>query len=163
MPSGGNGYQPDHGTEARYMRGCRCNACKSARTAAQRKRREAKKAVEQSPVTSIDAAPSSPGLTGVEGSVRRLVELVADDAITQVRAQMALELARRLDKGDGAPAPIAAQLQVLMAGLKPVKQKGVVADGVAAPRLSTLFGSRGRVDPGELPGSDRAAAVGDEA
>ena len=114
-------------------------------------------------MTSIDAAPSSPGLTGVTGSVTRLIELVADDVTTQVRAQMALELARRLDKGEAGSATIAAQLNVLLAALKPIKASGVVADGVAAPRLSALFGSRGRVDPGELSGSDGATAVGDSA
>lgn len=162
--TGGEKYEPAHGTEARYNRGCKCGKCKSARAAAVRRRKEAKELDAETPVTSIDTATGADGpVTGVEGSVRRLINLVADDPVTQVRAQMALQLARRLDKADGAPAPIAAQLQVLMAGLKPVKQVGVVADGVAAPRLSSLFGSRGRVDPGAVPGPERAAAVGDEA
>lgn len=161
MPSGAQRYEPDHGTEARYNRGCKCARCKAARAEAVRERKQRREAAQQSQVTSIDAAPSAPGpMTGVAGSVQKLIALVADDPVTQVRAAMALELAKRLDKGDGAPAPIAAQLQVLMAGLKPVKQ-GVVADGVSAPRLSALFGTRGRVDPGAVPGSDGAAAVGD--
>lgn len=162
--SGGAKYEPAHGTEARYNRGCRCPACRSGSAAARRRRKEEKEAAAATPVTSIDAATGAEGpVTGVEGSVRRLIQLVADDPVTQVRAQMALQLARRLDRADGAPAPIAAQLQVLMAGLKPVKQVGVVADGVSAPRLSALFGSRGRVDPGAVPGPERSAAVGDEA
>lgn len=162
--SGGQKYEPAHGTEARYGRGCRCAKCKSAKSAANRRRKEAKELAAQVSVTSIDSAPSAGGpVTGVEGSVRRLVALVADDPLTQVRAQMALELARRLDKGEAGSATISAQLNALLLTLKPVKSSGVVADGVAAPRLSAIFGTRGRVDPGAVPGPQRAAAVGDEA
>ncbi|MBW4033022.1 MAG: hypothetical protein HIU88_10200 [Acidobacteria bacterium] len=162
--SGAQRFEPAHGTEARYNRGDRCPKCKSARAAAVRKRKEAKELAIEVPVTSIDSAPSAQGVvTGVEGSVSRLVQLVADDPTTQVRAQMALALARRLDRGDAGAATISAQLNALLVTLKPVKASGVVADGVAAPRLSALFGSRGRVDPGAVPGSERVAAVGDEA
>jgi hypothetical protein len=162
--SGGAKYEPAHGTEARYNRGCRCSSCKAGAAAARRRRKEAKELAEQVPVTSINSAPSATEpVTGVEGSVRRLVALVADDPLTQVRAQMALELARRLDKGEAGSATISAQLNALLVTLKPVKSSGVIADGVAAPRLAALLGTRGRVDPGAVSGPQRAAAVGDQA
>lgn len=98
MASGGTRELPEHGTEARYMRGDRCSECKSARTAAQRRRREARKRADDDSTNPGSARVTPFG--ALQRTVTNALETVELDAWGEAHAELALALARLVDAGE---------------------------------------------------------------
>lgn len=112
---------PEHGTNARYVAGCRCEKCRAAHAAQVRKNRRQKRARRPD----LHAVPSVPGTDDVSGVSVPTLEVATGEAVAELEdgnawtraiVVAALRLAKEIDHPSTSMsvAPIVQQWRDLM-------------------------------------------------
>lgn len=125
-----SGGVPEHGTEARYRRGCRCQRCKKAARDARAQRRAARDARE-----AVDTGRDVAQLHAGGPTERRTRIAVGQidklDVWKAPLAEAAIAAAKKIDDGT-ATAPLFVQLRDLLEIVNSEESRGTGLAGLAA-------------------------------
>lgn len=144
------GGKREHGLEATYRRGCRCQPCKKARRVADQRRKDAREAREaglEPPTGNVTSLKRTGG--PVEQSVQAAIDSIELDVWGAAMAALAVTAAKRVDAGDASPA----HFQQVRELLDAVKAKGDPTNATRLGGLAGIIGSRGRVDSRAVSGA----------